>query len=682
MRNTLVAFLLLLGAFRLRAGDVVINEIMYHPPGGRDDGQFIELHNRGAGEVDLAGWSFSKGVTYKFVGPKLPPGGFVVVCRNPAAFSATYTNVTPVGAFEGRLKHGGERIELSDAAGKPVDAVKFGDREPWPVSPDGAGPSLERISPAGPSEEPGNWAASTLPAMKSPAGTPGRANSAFSANLPPVVSGVRWSAAEPGKPITVTAVVADAEGVKSVTVHYRSIDRDPKVPEQLLPMQRSEGDPRQGTFTGTIPGQPAGRLLRFTVEAVDLAGATRAAPDANDLRPTFSTFILANTNRATVAQMHLLSLGGDEPRRNSQRFRWGGGPTGPTPARGTAALLYLPTNGEPAQTFDYIRTTPRQGGWKVRLTKDSPLNEATTWNVLFEGQPRWALSEGLGYELFRRLGSPTPNTDYARVTFNGRPIGYHLLVEQANSSFLRRVGRDPDGNLYKLLWYGQGVVGQHEKKNNPDTGHKDLLAAINGLNRSSGPAQWEFIQKNFNVDTFVNCYIGSMCIQNWDGFFNNYFTYHAPGKDGKWEIIQWDLDKTWGDYDGASHDFDWYTMPLNYGANTGGNSGPGRQMSFGFGGWERPPGYFSGPLLANPEFRKLFLARLRVALDTVFTEKDFLPYINALEQRLEPEVRYRAQVRQGNGDGAVAEFKANIESFRRQLKKRRAFLQSELKKER
>lgn len=683
MRTPLCAALLLAFAVSSPASDVVINEVMYHPPGDRDDAQFIELHNRGPKEVDLAGWSFSKGVTFKFTATKLPPGGFAVVCRNLAAFAATYTNVTPAGAFEGRLKHGGERIELLDAAGKTADSVKFGDRAPWPVSPDGAGATLERISPAGASEEPGNWAASTLPAMKSALGTPGHTNSVFAANLPPLIGDVKWTATEPGKPIVVTAAVTDTDGIKSVALRYRSVDRDPKVPEQMVAMTRNGGDDRTGGYTGTIPAQPAGRLIRFTVEAVDTVGSTRIAPSANELRPTYSAFVAANTNQATVPQLQLVSFGPREARGNSMRFRFGGpeGPSGPSPTRGTAALLYLPTNGGPAQTFDYIRLSPRQGGWKVRLTKDAPLNEVSTWNVLFEGPPRWALSEGFGYELFRRLGAPTPNTDYARVSYNGRPAGYHLMVEQANTSFLRRIGRDPDGNLYKLLWYGQGVVGQHEKKNNPDTGHKDLLAAINGLSRNRGPAQWSFIQTNFNVDSFVNCYVGSMCIQNWDGFFNNYFTYHAPGKDGKWEIIQWDLDKTWGDFDGASSDYDWYTMPLTYGANLGGNSRPGGRMNFGFGGWERPPGYFSGPLLANPEFRKAFLTRLQVVLNTVFTEKEFLPYINAVEKRLEPEVRYRSQIGRGDDGGSVEQFRDNIESFRQQLKNRRKFLLSELKKE-
>jgi hypothetical protein len=683
MHLRLSASLWLAGTLGLPAGDVIINEIMYHPPAGRDDGQFIELHNRGTAEVDLSGWSFTKGVTYTFPATKLAPGGLLVVSQNPTTFRTTYTNVEPLGPFTGRLKHSGERLELADASGQTVDSVKFADRAPWPVSPDGAGASLERLSPTAPSDEVGNWAASALRALKAPGGTPGRTNSVFSANLPPLITAVKWSAAEPGKPIVLSATVADADGLKTVVVRYRSIERDPQVTEHSVPLQRLTAPERQGTYTGTIPAQPAGRLLRFTVVAEDLTGATRVTPDEHDLRPTFSAFVVKNTNQTTVPQLQMLSFGDQEARNRFRRFRRGSasGSDAPTPSRGDSALLYLPAQGGPAVTFDHVRFSPRQGGWKIRLTKDAPLAEVTTWNLLFEGPPRWALAEALGYEVFRRLGAPTPDTDYARVTFNGRPLGYHLMVEQANTSFLRRLGHDPGGNYYKLLWYGQGLIGQHEKKNNPDTGHRDLIAAVNGLNRSQGADQWAFIQQHFNVETFINCYVGSMCLQNWDGFFNNYFVYHAPGQAGKWELIQWDLDKTWGDFDGASPDFDWYSMPLNYGANLDGNSRLGRQRQFGFGGWQRPPGYFSGPLLGNPEFRKRFHARLRVALDTVFSEPELLPVIKALEQRLEPEVRYRGQLEQGDGTGAVAEFRSNLDSFRRQLKHRRAFLLSELKKE-
>ena len=134
-------------------------------------------------------------------------------------------------------------------------------------------------------------------------------------------------------------------------------------------------------------------------------------------------------------------------------------------------------------------------------------------------------------------------------------MGYQLLIEQPNKAFLKRNERDDTGTLYKVLWYENGLIRQHEKHTRLAEGHQDLIDLHKKLSGSSGAAQWQFIEQNFNVDEFAGYYAVNMCIQNWDGFFNNYFTYHDPST-GKWSIIPWDEDKTWGDYDGAALPYD------------------------------------------------------------------------------------------------------------------------------
>src|SRR5262245_57164839 len=160
---------------------IVINEIMYHPPGDRDDLQYLELHNPGKEACDLSGWSFSKGVKFNFpAGTKLPSGACLVVCRNRAAFTRHYGKDVPLaGEFSGHLSHNGERVELSDSNQKVIDAVKYTDQPPWPISADGHSSSLERISPLAMGGDVSNWAASNLPEIETPAGTPGRINDSF-----------------------------------------------------------------------------------------------------------------------------------------------------------------------------------------------------------------------------------------------------------------------------------------------------------------------------------------------------------------------------------------------------------------------------------------------------------------------------------------------------------------------
>src|SRR4051795_3715840 len=65
--------------------DVVINEIMYHPPTGRTNLQWVELFNRGPAEVDLSKWSFTKGIQFTIPdGTRLGAGSYLVICRDTA----------------------------------------------------------------------------------------------------------------------------------------------------------------------------------------------------------------------------------------------------------------------------------------------------------------------------------------------------------------------------------------------------------------------------------------------------------------------------------------------------------------------------------------------------------------------------------------------------------------------
>src|SRR5688572_16800401 len=143
-----VALLFFFFTARAADTDVVINELMYHPPGEREDLQYIELFNGGTGTVDLSGWSFQKGVRFEFgAGLLLKAGDFAIVARDTNAFAKHYggTNGVLLGNFGGKLSHSGETISLANRDGKLVDSVAYADGGAWPHGPDGYSPSLERI---------------------------------------------------------------------------------------------------------------------------------------------------------------------------------------------------------------------------------------------------------------------------------------------------------------------------------------------------------------------------------------------------------------------------------------------------------------------------------------------------------------------------------------------------------
>ncbi len=123
--------------------------------------EWLELHNPGASSVDLTGWRFDDGISYEFLpGTTIAPGGHLVVSPNPTAMSATNPGIDVVGGYTGQLSNRGERIELVDASGNPVDQVRYYDRGNWPQFADGGGSSLELRDPRSDNSQAAAWAAS------------------------------------------------------------------------------------------------------------------------------------------------------------------------------------------------------------------------------------------------------------------------------------------------------------------------------------------------------------------------------------------------------------------------------------------------------------------------------------------------------------------------------------------
>jgi hypothetical protein len=79
-------------------------------------------------------------------------------------------------------------------------------------------------------------------------------------------------------------------------------------------------------------------------------------------------------------------------------------------------------------------------------------------------------------------------------------------------------------------------------------------------------------------------------------------------------------------------------------------------------------------LLANPTFRKQFLARLKQLLDTEFTEARLFPLVDDFRDRLNQEVIYRAQVGKQDIQRAQKRFESNLESLKDFIRKRRQWL--------
>jgi hypothetical protein len=340
-----------------------------------------------------------------------------------------------------------------------------------------------------------------------------------------------------------------------------------------------------------------------------------------------------------------------------------------SPARGRHAFVYVDSQTRTPRLFDFVSFTDRHGGYKVHFDKDQTLDGMPVINLAFKESDRWSLTEPLSYELHRRAGEGVGRIDYARLYVDGVAVGYHLIYEQPDKAFLRRLGLRDDGNLYKGSYAGRGVIGQNIKKSTPRAGHDDLLDLVEQLEKTKKtPAeQWAVIQREFDIEKLISHYAVRIILSDWDGFFNNYYLYHDVHGTKKWTLYVWDQDKTWGDYDGYDNGGGvLYNLPLTYGAEGDKPASWKRERpptTFflpGLPPWWRPGGSLSKPILANPIFRQHFLARIKDLLDKEFTEERLFPLIDQVRDRLQSEVRFRAEAAMEPPAGAQKHFERDL----------------------
>ena len=192
---------------------LVWSEINAHPLSPTET-EWVEISNPNGYDVSLAGWSISGGVDIGFPGAaSVPAGGYVLVAATPDLLSAS---AAVLGPWIGRLANRGEALRLVDPYGNVVEEVHYSREEGFPSEPDTTSRTLERIHPALYADSPGAWAAST------PGGTPGAANSSFTASPSPTIADVRHAPLfpAPGESVEITARIASPVPAGSVLVHY------------------------------------------------------------------------------------------------------------------------------------------------------------------------------------------------------------------------------------------------------------------------------------------------------------------------------------------------------------------------------------------------------------------------------------------------------------------------------
>ena len=137
------------------------------------------------------------------------------------------------------------------------------------------------------------------------------------------------------------------------------------------------------------------------------------------------------------------------------------------------------------------------------------------------------------------------------LQLNGAFFSVAHFVEQPDRNFLRRVGLDADGSLYKGNasptngFIGSASSGAFDKKTRKDEDFSDLQEFIDGL-ALTGQNLENYLFDNVDLAAQVNFMAVNVIMQNIDTTDKNFYIYRDTEGDGEWQMLPWDLDLVYG----------------------------------------------------------------------------------------------------------------------------------------
>lgn len=479
----------------------VITEIMYRPGTGYPEDEaleYIEIHNPDATPVDVSGWELRTGVNFTFPpGTVIPSGGYSVVASDPVALQTIHGSLNALGPWQAgnTLSNNGEKITLSMPGATigtwtKVDEVTYaseGDwaqrvRETqyngwdWSTPANGGGKSLEVRNPSLSNDNGQNWTASSAAL----GGTPGVVNTANTANIPPVIHGVKHSPAVPStsQSITISCEVNDesSAATRSATLFYRNAsatsppsfsstpmtnDGTGKLTAVLAPFPTDKSivefyiSSTDGTNTRTWPaptseGQNANCQLQVDNEVPSTTAETyRITMTAAEN----SSFNSVNSGSDRQFNQTLIVLRGTE---SSIRYR------SSMRIRGNSSRSYQ-IGGVPARPL------------RVTMPNDDPLDGVTRFNI----NPKASYLQYLGMRCFQAAGLPAADVQPVELRRNGLELtsssnntpdyGLWVRMEELGGEMVDNHWPEAkSGNLYKKGrpdWYWRSTA---SAPGNPD----------------------------------------------------------------------------------------------------------------------------------------------------------------------------------------------------------------------
>lgn len=452
--------------------------------------------------------------------------------------------------------------------------------------------------------------------------TPGQPNGYGTADLGPIFLSVGHSPAVPvpGQGVVFTARVAQAFlPVTNVTVRFRynfGGESAVAMNDAGLNGDALAGD---GVYTARIVGVSAGVMLRYYFQAWDAANNRSRWPlfvNAADSEAYLGTVIqpAGVQSDLPLTQLYIQDTAAADTTSGSRGAVFYGGELYDNVL---ISLHGQSSAGWPKKShnldftsdhhFQYAPGAPRVKDIKLLSNYGDKARMRTT----------------LAYQKVAEVGSAAHFSFQTRVHLNNAFFGIFDFVEDADDLWLDRLGRDPNGALYKMYNNLSSASG-NEKKTRTWEGSADLAALINSLAETLPLAtRVTYAYDNLDLPQVISFFTALALVSDQDHGHKNYYLYRDSDRTGEWAILPWDVDLSFGRNWLSSYGYFSDTLFLN---NT--------LVFYPDTGQTKSPNRLYNVIFDHPDFRRMYLRRLRTIVDTMLKPVTTPPAPGSIEARV------------------------------------------------
>lgn len=244
-------------------------------------------------------------------------------------------------------------------------------------------------------------------------------------------------------------------------------------------------------------------------------------------------------------------------------------------------------------------------------------------------------------EMALAMNLPAARGTHAIVELNGRKVGFYVLKEGFDKTFLKRHFKDASGSLYDGGFL-QDVDAPLQLDSGTPKEHRDLKELAKACQIGDSNKRYEAVEKLVDVDRFVTMAALQIIATDWDGYCrnrNNYRVYFDPK--GKVVFFPHGMDQMF--------------------------QNPGEGVWHGWGGM------VARAILDHPEGKKKYIAKLKEMTEKVFV-------LDKVYKRIDELVPRSKEALEATNKGWGVGWENEVKAYKQRLKDRSEVLKREVPK--